>query len=257
VRLLPTFFIVLTGLGAGSAIFASWLDPRNIRKSYFEFSAALSGGLFLLAALWQAPQLSPFLLALLFSGASLWSTRRDHPIRGILFLKASGLIALTFGLYSLTDAQQLFHGIPDRLGWLFLGELAAGGLLLGAVHSTMVLGHWYLIMRGLDFSHLQRAIKLFLLVLGIRALTLVGGLIALRMADPMFAHSFIGALLDPSQDLFFFVMRIFWGLLLPAGLGFMIWKCARSGSNQSATGLLYLAEVSVLIGETMAAYLKV
>jgi hypothetical protein len=255
-KIVSTFFLVLANLGAGSAVFASWLDARNIRKSYFEFCAGLSAVMFLGVALWQAPQLSFYALACLLGAGAYWSFHREHPVRGRLFLKSAGLVGLTLALFSLADDQGLLRGIPPRLSWIFLAQLAAGGMLLGAVHATMLLGHWYLIMTGLDFSHLRRAVRLFCILLGVRAACVAGGLLLIRLLDPLYAHRFIGALFSPSQDLFFFAMRVFWGLLMPAGLAWMTWRCAKSGSNQAATGLLYLTEVSVLIGETLAVYLR-
>ena len=52
-------------------------------------------------------------------------------------------------------------------------------------------------------------------------------------------------------------MRILWGLALPTVLGLLVLRCAQQKSNQSATGLLYLMEISVLFGELFAAYLLI
>ena len=53
----------------------------------------------------------------------------------------------------------------------------------------------------------------------------------------------------------FLTMRWAWGLLAPIGLGYFIWDTVRLSSTRSATGILYVAVVFVLIGETMAQYL--
>jgi len=257
VNIFATCLIVLAELAIGSTLFGAWQDARKIRKSYFEFIAGLAAAIFLALSLWQAPLFSPFLLSFLFSGGSLWSFWREHYFRGRVFLKCSGLVGITFGIYALADESGFVKNIPHELAWIFLAQLAAGSLLLGSVHGAMLLGHWYLIMRNLDFSHLQRASLIVAALIAGRTLLLVATLFWLKHLDPLFAHGFISPLFDANQNLFFFSMRIFWGLILPGGLTWMIWRCAKSGSNQSATGLLYLAEVSVLIGETMAVYLKI
>jgi hypothetical protein len=256
-KISATCLIVLAELAIGSAMFAALQDSKQIRKSYFEFCSGLSAAVFLAVSIWQAPLISPFVLSFLLAVAALGHFWKEHFFRGRMLLKGAGLFAITFGISALAAGSGFLKGIPSGLAWLFLVQLAAGALLLGGVHGAMVLGHWYLIMHKLDFSHLRRASVVVAALIAGRALLLVATLLWLRHANPLFAHSFISPLLDSNQDLFFFSMRIFWGLVLPGALAWMIWRCAKSGSNQSATGLLYLAEVSVLIGETMAVYLKI
>ena len=256
-KLIPIFFILLAELAIGSGFFACFQDAKKIRRSFFEFNAAFAAVIFLIISLWQLPQLSLFGLCFLFAGGSFWSFCREHFVRGKIFLKLSGLTGLAFGLYTLADGSGLFRSVPGSLMWLFLLQMAAGAFLLGGVHGAMVLGHWYLLMRDLDFSHLRRASILLGALIAARALLVLLSISFIRYSDPLFAEAFVAPLLDPNQNLFFFVMRLFWGLALPGALAVMIYRCARSGSNQSATGLLYLAEVSVLIGETLAVYLKI
>ena len=57
------------------------------------------------------------------------------------------------------------------------------------------------------------------------------------------------------RRLYFLLMRWAWGLIGPAVLGYFIWDTVKIRSTQSATGLLYVAVVFVIIGETMAQYL--
>jgi hypothetical protein len=45
------------------------------------------------------------------------------------------------------------------------------------------------------------------------------------------------------------------GLGIPAVLSYMIWKTAKIGANQSATGLLYVGVVFVIIGEMVSKYI--
>ena len=44
---------------------------------------------------------------------------------------------------------------------------------------------------------------------------------------------------------------------IPLVLSFMIWSTARMGANQSATGLLYVGVVFVIIGEIISKYMFV
>ena len=73
--------------------------------------------------------------------------------------------------------------------------------------------------------------------------------------DPQLANSFIPGLWATDGNLFFFVMRIVWGLLLPLVLALLVFRCVKAKANQAATGMLYVMEISVLFGELFAAYL--
>ena len=44
------------------------------------------------------------------------------------------------------------------------------------------------------------------------------------------------------------------GVIGPAALAWMTWRCIRIKANQSATGILYVACVFVLIGEMVATW---
>jgi hypothetical protein len=44
-------------------------------------------------------------------------------------------------------------------------------------------------------------------------------------------------------------------LALPLALAILVLRCAQLKSNQAATGMLYVMQVSVLFGELFAAYL--
>ena len=50
-------------------------------------------------------------------------------------------------------------------------------------------------------------------------------------------------------------MRVLAGIVLATALALMSLTCAKARSNQSATGILYVGVVFVLIGETVSMYL--
>lgn len=135
---------------------------------------------------------------------------------------------------------------PPRIGShaFALFNIAAGSLLFGWSNGAMILGHWYLVMHGLSYAHFQRATFQLLLILGLRALGLIFLCIWIRT---------LGA--NPFLDPLFVSMRVLWGLVLPTIFGVMAWRCSLIGSNQAGTGLLYISEVAVLIGEILAVYL--
>ena len=117
----------------------------------------------------------------------------------------------------------------------------------------MILGHWYLVVPAL---HIRPLRALTQLMLGatlakamLTALTLyvfwADGDIQIRET----LRSFLGL-----GGLFLWVRGLF-GLIGPLIVGFMVWQTVKIHSTQSATGLLYVATIFVLIGECVSGYI--
>jgi hypothetical protein len=112
-------------------------------------------------------------------------------------------------------------------------------------------------MRRLSFDHLLRFAQIALGAVGLRIAVVVVTVSSLSKFDPNLASTFIPPLWSLQGNLFFFLMRLLWGLALPLVLGIMVLRCVQAKANQAATGMLYVMEVSVLFGELFAAYLLV
>ena len=119
-------------------------------------------------------------------------------------------------------------GVSD---FLTLGESAesiAGALasvaLLGSVNLAMLLGHWYLVVRGMSIDPLKR----------LTHATLATALAKILLV--IIATFFAPLIL---RDLFFW-MRAGWGLLIPLLLYPMVWGTVRIRSTMAATGILYV-----------------
>src|SRR5439155_1928947 len=82
----------------------------------------------------------------------------------------------------------------------FDATILAGAALLGATNVSMILGHWYLIMRRLSFEYLERFAQIFLGAVALRALLILITLGTMRTGDPQLAATFIPPLLSASQD---------------------------------------------------------
>ena len=127
--------------------------------------------------------------------------------------------------------------------------MALSALVLGTTLDAMVLGHWYLVQHGLSFEPLRRMSLALLAVVGVRLL-----LAALWL----FALGGWGRLLGPGplamDTTLFLLLRGLLGFVGPLGLGWMVWECVKLKSNTSATGILYVICVFVLVGEFTAAW---
>jgi hypothetical protein len=138
---------------------------------------------------------------------------------------------------------------------MFVAAAVAAGSLTGVVVVAMDLGHWYLVRTRLSESHLVRFARLIGLAVLLRAVLLVAGMVLFGMESAGGLPSYLRTVAVDRG--FFFWQRVLFGLLGPGVLAYMVSETARIRSTQSATGILYVAVIFVLIGELLARYLTV
>jgi len=189
--------------------------------------------------------------ALLYARLALWSR---HRLAGALLVALLAAGAWVLAADAARLAARLSESLPPAL---VAASLFASALVLGSALSTMILGHWYLIPPPLPFSHLIRGANVFLVACAFRALvTIVCIAFLARVVDPAIIQS-LERLLRVEGDLIFLLLRVFWGIVGPVILSVLVLRTARLHANQSATGLLYVSVVFVLIGELLANFLLV
>ena len=93
--------------------------------------------------------------------------------------------------------------------------------------------------------------------MGLRIALLLATLGLPGSIDAKLASSFIPNLWAVHGNLFFFAMRLLWGLVLPIVLSLLLIRCVKEKANQAVTGMLYVMEISVFFGELFAAYLMI
>jgi hypothetical protein len=106
----------------------------------------------------------------------------------------------------------------------------------------MLLGHWYLVVRGMAIEPLKR-LTIATLVATIAKIVLVIVVIIVAWPPPV------------AKDIFFW-MRAGWGLLGPLALYPMVWGTVKIRSTMAATGILYVDVVAVVIGEVLGGWLS-
>ena len=138
-------------------------------------------------------------------------------------------------------------------GWMVPGSVATASLLLGSVFLAMILGHWYLVIPGLPVRHLRRMTWFLGFTLALRGAM---GLFALAWARPVPALEGMSAWrIAGGVAAFFYWQRVGIGLVIPVILTFLVERTVRVSATQSATGLLYVATIFVLMGELLSRYL--
>ncbi|HVT01775.1 MAG TPA: hypothetical protein VHL58_00190 [Thermoanaerobaculia bacterium] len=140
---------------------------------------------------------------------------------------------------------------PPAIFWSAAGALSSTALI-GSVCMAMLLGHWYLVVRGMPIDPLKRLTWSLLACAVAKSVLLL--LAVLSIPGPFERGTALYSLL--MSDGVFFWMRIGWGLMGTLGLYPMIWGTVKIRSTMAATGILYVAVVAVIIGEVLGVYLS-
>jgi hypothetical protein len=233
--------LFLLDTAAGLYLFLPLVGRRNAGVKFYRLILLIGGTLALCAAI-----------------AHAMAGRRDlaYADTAVVALSALVLFVLRFpkrlifrasatllGAAYLVAAIAAYHAAvrPSHIAWSVAGALASIALL-GSVNLAMLLGHWYLVVRGMPIDPLRR-LTIATLVASIAKIALVVIVIALAWPPPVI------------KDLFFW-MRALWGFLGPLGLFPLVWGTVRMRSTMAATGILYVDVVAVVIGEVLGGWLS-
>ncbi|HEX7830063.1 MAG TPA: hypothetical protein VF787_10410 [Thermoanaerobaculia bacterium] len=233
--------LFLIDAAAGLYLFLPLVGRRNAGVKFYRMILIIGGSLALCAAISHA-MAGRRDLALIDSSIAVltilvWIVLR-YPKR--LVSKASNAL---LGVAYLVAAVLAYHAAvkPSHIAWSVAGALASIALL-GSVNLAMLLGHWYLVVRGMSIDPLKR-LTIATLVAAIAKVMLVVIVIAAAWQPPVLT------------DIFFW-MRAGWGLLGPLALYPMVWGTVRIRSTMAATGILYVDVVAVVIGEVLGGWLS-
>jgi len=233
--------LFLLDLAAGLYLFLPLVGRRNAGVKFYRLILLVNGS-----------------LALCASVAHAMASRRDLAMADVAIVALTALVwlvlrwpkrfvyrasATLLGIAHLGAAIAAYHFAvqPKHLAWSIAGALASIALL-GSVNLAMLLGHWYLVVRGMSIDPLKR-LSIATLVAAIAKVALVIVVIAVAWPPPVI------------HDIFFW-MRALWGLLGPLALYPFVWGTVRIRSTMAATGILYVDVMAVVIGEVLAGWLS-
>ncbi len=129
-------------------------------------------------------------------------------------------------------------------------------LLLGAALVSMVLGHWYLVSRKISFGPLRHLTRLLAIALVVRIVIIgVGAGGQSEFWEPYVTR--FDSMRFLASDGVFLLSRVLFGILVPAILVPLVWRCVKIESNQSATGILYVIVAFVILGEILSKHFLV
>ncbi|MGD1029402.1 hypothetical protein [Candidatus Binatus soli] len=263
-------FILVFGELAWGGLFALAIPPFfNVERGFYKSSASV----YLAASLATAIGLG--LLALragasdgpgagsLWTAAALW-TLSSATVAVYLYtlwtenglLRArSYALGLGLGLISLIANVMLLmpHGFGAAAAVAYGLTAITSALVLGLVSGAMLFGHWYLIDLEMPVDYLRTFVRL----LGI---ALVADLIALGLAIGLPATLGSVGAVAAVHELFashleLLGFRLLLGPVATIVLVWMCWQTLKIPETRAATGLLYIAVMSVLVGEMLGRFI--
>ncbi|OGH63222.1 MAG: hypothetical protein A3G34_15320 [Candidatus Lindowbacteria bacterium RIFCSPLOWO2_12_FULL_62_27] len=232
-------FLILSQISIGIILALIAISLDKVGRGFFSFHAALALSLEAIALALdrsRMPAFAPY-------GASLLILTVLYQVRKLRW--TGTLIRLTALLGAAALVWIAGPSTADALA------LVSSAWVLGAVLVAMNLGHWYLVIRGLPIDLLGVANRRLIQALVLRIACIAIGVILAREAWAAMWTAAGGPMWD---KVLFLTVRVAFGLAAPLVLSWMVHECVKIKSNQSATGILYVSVVFILIGELSGLY---
>lgn len=231
-----TFAILLLELIAGTGLAMLFVEYRlEVGRGFLQFMAASASAVLFIVVSVTEGEIRPLAIAATIAAlVVLLAAVRDAPV----------LRRAATALYSLLAGGAALGGLAALTGAVTpVGVVSMFGasVSLGASMTGMLLGHWYLVSPMLSSDPLLRLTGM-----------LIGGL-TLQIA----LIGWFGAAGPAPESLPLVLwMRVAFGLVLPGAMVGFVWYACRTRAMRTATGILYLAAGSILMGDVTAkAYL--
>ncbi len=269
--ILDIFYLVFSQLAVGGFILLILVPKGLVGANFYR----LMGGIYLLVSglsrcadlarhqqsvtflnffgFWQNPEsilVIAFVLLVLLYTLSWWFKR--PLLTQILFIFGS----ICGAAWVILTAQRYYQIIqlPGEMVLLPLQFLTAAALL-GTVHTGMWFGHWYLVTPDLPVIYLKRYNTVLLFTLS--------GVTLLLCLNLFFRQQSIDVVPFNVFYQIIFGMRLFIGIAGTLLLYFITWDCLRPksvardvlGATRAATGFLFIAIITVFLGEFCSRFL--
>jgi hypothetical protein len=157
---------------------------------------------------------------------------------------------LLYGIQVVTFSVLAF--LVFRLQPLWIVFFFFSAALLGISNYAMILGHYYLVVPKLSEEPLIYTLYIFWITIFLKIISSLA--VAMSLGVPYLEEASLKG--DGYMFNWLFVsMRYLWGFAAPLILSFFTFRLCRLRSIQSATGVLYIVEFFVIVGELISVYL--
>ena len=262
------FLLVFAQLYVGGLLAISVPPFHDIERGFYKSTASVYLGAGILAfagrcalLIWPSAgahttatayaELALWLLSLTAGAVylhSLWSDDFQRRARAYVLAWMGGVAALAVG-------AQLFRlgSVLSLETVLYPINFVASALVLGAVTAGMLLGHWYLIDRDLSIEPFHKMFRFFVITLLVQAVLLLLSSALLPLVGASATALQVHQLFIEHTALL--VVRLLLSPVATGALAWMIWKTLQIPQTMAATGLFYIAILSVLVGELMGRFI--
>lgn len=143
-----------------------------------------------------------------------------------------------------------FHVFAFNPVWIMFFFMSMA--LLGVSNFSMLLGHYYLVVPRLSEEPLIYCLYIFWISFFLKIISSLA--IIFSVGRPYLSE---GTILGDGYmyNWLFISMRYLWGYVAPVILSFFTYRLCKIRSLQSATGVLYIVEFFVIVGELISVYL--
>lgn len=257
------FLVVFAQISVGGMLALSIPPFHELERGYFKSTAFVflllgSFGLIGRVALWwnaaagtsfglDLALFTVFFLAGCGYFASLWGEQMVLRARLFTACWMSGIASLIALAVSYAPPGGVLEAVLFPIG------VVVGALLLGVVTAGMLLGHWYLIDRGLSIEPFRIMHAFYTGLLAVQIVTLPLCALLLYFAGTETTANALAALAVSSPLLI--ATRV---IISPIGslvLAGMIHRTLQIPQTMAATGLFYIAILTVMVGEFLGRYL--
>lgn len=202
-------------------------------------------------AMAEVAELSLWVLSLVAGAVyvrSLWGEAMERRARAFALTWMTGLLGLVVGaqffrLSPLLSLETLLYSL----------SFVSSAVVLGAVCTGMLLGHWYLIENDLSIGPFRRLFRFFVgaLVVQVCVLGITGA--ALVLLGTSATTAALATLVEDHLGLL--ALRIALSPVAAGGVAWMIARTLEIPQTMAATGLFYIAILAVLVGEMMGRFI--
>jgi hypothetical protein len=228
---------VYLGAGLFTAIGFLWLAIRSTAATH-----PTPGALWSAAVPWLA-----FSAACAIYLATLWGEGGRLRARSYTAALAIGLVGVVANSILLKPSD--FGPIAAVLYGL---TAVTSSLVLGLVSGAMMFGHWYLIDPNLPVEYLRSFVRVLAVAL-IADLAALGSALGVLALLGGAAGAAVLGLLDSHAGLL--LSRTLLGPVATLILTWMTWQTLKVPQTMAATGLLYIAVMSALVGEMLGRFI--
>ncbi len=146
---------------------------------------------------------------------------------------------------------------PASFGFLAVAGYAFSSIfssaVLGLASGGMLFGHWYLIDPNLPVDYLRTIVRLLGIALIAELVVLLVIVAMMGLAGGHASSEAVATLFG--SDSILLAMRLLLGPVASIVLAWMTWQTLKIPQTMAATGLLYIAVMSVLVGELMGRFI--